>query len=286
MPSGDRSGHLSIVPEVAIDDIRMGHAALRMLVALGTYADQQGWCYPKQKTLSDRLGISRQSVSAALRELAEMGYIEIHAQYSQATGSRIESRYRIVMNVRVEPEFLRSATPDIAPHVKPELTTHVKPTFTYPPENFTGDVKPRLTPPVKATFTSIEERPKGTTQGNDPIDSPAVSDERVVFDYYRERVQPSARLCPTDKIRTRLKTFTVDELKRGIDHFADDAWWMENNGTRGAAWFFHSDARSEQFLNLKPRTALPSKPARGGSDPPRRKISEAARRAAAEWESL
>jgi hypothetical protein len=76
-----------------------------------------------------------------------------------------------------------------------------------------------------------------------------------VFDYYREYVQPDARVCPRDKILTRLKRFTVDELTQGIENFAGDYWWMDKNRTRGAAWFFHSDARSEQFLTMEPRAA-------------------------------
>jgi hypothetical protein len=77
-----------------------------------------------------------------------------------------------------------------------------------------------------------------------------------VWDYYRDEIQPDARVCPREKIRARLKRFEVDELTQGIENFAADAWWMAHNGTRGGAWFFHSDARSEQFLTMEPRAAL------------------------------
>lgn len=91
-----------------------------------------------------------------------------------------------------------------------------------------------------------------------PTDLPDID---AVFDYYKQKVQPAARNKPTDKIRLRLKTFTADELRTGIDHFAADAWWMETNASRGAAWFFHSDERIEGFLNMKPR-----KESRNGTD--------------------
>lgn len=85
--------------------------------------------------------------------------------------------------------------------------------------------------------------------------APAAAPEvREVFEHFRARVQPTARICPTDKIRNRLKRFSVEELKAGIDHFAADPWWMVHNGTRGAPWFFANDARSEQFLHLSPRS--------------------------------
>ncbi len=74
-----------------------------------------------------------------------------------------------------------------------------------------------------------------------------------VWDYYKAEIQPEARICPTDKIRARLKHFEVDELTQGIENFRDDAWCMAHNRTRGGAWFFHSDERSQQFLTMEPR---------------------------------
>ncbi len=74
-----------------------------------------------------------------------------------------------------------------------------------------------------------------------------------VWDFYKSEIQPEARLCPRDKILTRLKRFTPDELTIGIQNFRDDGWCMDHNRTRGGAWFFHSDARSEHFLTMEPR---------------------------------
>lgn len=91
---------------------------------------------------------------------------------------------------------------------------------------------------------------------SDPFDSdtpPDTSPVQVIFGHYKERIQPQAKLCPTDKIKARLKRFSEDELRTAIDHFAADGWWMEHNGTRGGGWFFHSDQRIEQFLLMTPR---------------------------------
>ena len=86
-----------------------------------------------------------------------------------------------------------------------------------------------------------------------PPTTPENQSAKALFEHYKARIQPNARLCPTDKIRARLKTFSVDELTQAIDRFAADAWWMEHNACRGAAWFFHSDSRIEQLINLIPR---------------------------------
>jgi len=255
MPRSGRSGTLSIIQAVAIDDCRVGAAELRVLVALGTYADAEGWCWPKQKQLAVRIGVTRQAVSKALRDLAEHGYIEIHEQHDEATGSQIASRYRIVMEFVLAPEHCRTPQPEIAGGQRQIA----------PPRNvsFTPPATPEIAPPATSEVAPIEERPKRTTQLNDPEDIPAESPERVLFDYYRSKIQPKVRINAPEKIRARLKRFTLDELKAGIDHFAADSWWMDNNATRGVAWFFESDKRSEQFLHLKPR---PAQPSRNGQD--------------------
>lgn len=251
MPRSSRSGTLSIIQAAAIDDRRMGASALRVLVALGTYADSDGWCWPKQRQLAARIGVTRQAVSRALLELESYGYIEIHRQHDEATGSQIASRYRVVMEFVLADEFRRTPQPDIAGGIKVALR---------PPQ---PDVAPPATPEIAPPATSDvapSKRPNTTTQKNDPIDIPADAPERVVFEYYRSKIQPAVRVNAPEKIRARLKTFSVEDLKRGIDNFAADAWWMEHNGTRGVAWFFHSDTRSEQFLNLTPRPAANATP--------------------------
>lgn len=74
----------------------------------------------------------------------------------------------------------------------------------------------------------------------------------ILFKNYRGQIIDC--MC-TDKalkkIFARLKTFTPAELSRAIKNFSNDKWWMEHNSHRGIAWFFNSDDRVEQFLNLK-----------------------------------
>ncbi len=76
-----------------------------------------------------------------------------------------------------------------------------------------------------------------------------------IFQYYRDAIQPHARICPTDKIRARLKRFQEEEILTAIRNFAADRWCMKHNGNRGAPWFFHSDARIEQYLLMGPGQA-------------------------------
>ncbi len=87
-------GRLTIFQAAAVDDPRLGHAAFRVLAALGAYSDPEGWCWPKQATLAERLRISQQAVSKSLRQLADLGYIEVHQQ-TDARGMRVGAKYRL-----------------------------------------------------------------------------------------------------------------------------------------------------------------------------------------------
>jgi hypothetical protein len=106
----------------------------------------------------------------------------------------------------------------------------------------------------------VDAPPSEIPEGDTP---PPVDRVLEVYQHFKERIQPNSRLCPRDKLRSRLKRFTAEELLLAIDHFADDSWWMENNATRGADWFFHSDHRIEQFVNMRPRPVAMRTPARG-----------------------
>lgn len=57
------------------------------------------------------------------------------------------------------------------------------------------------------------------------------------------------------KIEERLDQFHPEELKRSIKNFSENEWNMEKNKHRGPEWFFESESRVCEFLNLNP---LPS----------------------------
>ena len=101
-----------------------------------------------------------------------------------------------------------------------------------------------------------------------PKAEPDAPDVTAAFEAYRTAIQPKARLLPAarDKIKRRLNTYTLDELLQAVGNFAADAWYMQHNAHRGAAWFFHSDDRIEQFTNLVPRAQTDTDTRKDASD--------------------
>lgn len=91
------SGRWIILPARALDDseLRNHPAAYMVLCALSTYAStRDGWCFPSQRTISDRLGVSRQAVQQHIKKLKDLGYLEIHPQFKN--GQQVSSKYRII----------------------------------------------------------------------------------------------------------------------------------------------------------------------------------------------
>lgn len=75
-----------------------------------------------------------------------------------------------------------------------------------------------------------------------------------LYDIYSVNINSKSRLTSSaeKKITTRLKEYSYSELERAIMNFSRDTWWMKNNARRGVAWFFNSENRIDQFLNLEP----------------------------------
>jgi hypothetical protein len=206
------------------------------------------------------LGKTAQDAARALDGMVELGLLEV---VDDARLRFPESFYRHQTYIKGE----RRGTP------QPEPPTPPAPVESTPSEGEAQNSAEQRTSPQ----ASAEQRPtrapaqfsssssssllvSSSSSSPDGESAPADADvpgkpdvEREIYDYFKSRIAPLSRTFPRKRIAARLKKFSADELRQGIDHFVADAWWMEHNASRGADWFFDNDARSEQFLLLKPR---------------------------------
>lgn len=85
------------------------------------------------------------------------------------------------------------------------------------------------------------------------------SDEiKIVSNRYTALINEKAKLTDgaNRKIQSRLKNYSKEQLAEAMSKFSQDRWQMKHNAHRGMAWFFHSDDRIEQYINLKPRKGM------------------------------
>ncbi len=113
------SGHLAVIPARAVTDARVTPAALRVLLAIGSHTDRNGWCRVKEDTLATMIGVSRPAVSRQVSVLRKLGYVEV-----ERTGR--SSRYRVVLDVPEAAAMKPDVTSDISP-MKPDVTSEVTP---------------------------------------------------------------------------------------------------------------------------------------------------------------
>lgn len=93
----------------AVFDANLTPIDIRILAALGTYSDRQGWCYPAQSTLASRCNVARQSVVTSIKRLADLGYIQVTPQVTDK-GRQI-NLYRVVMDLSAPESVLEIADP-------------------------------------------------------------------------------------------------------------------------------------------------------------------------------
>ncbi len=88
------SGRFAIIPAWALDD-NLSPTTLMVLLTLSTYADDNGWCFPKVKTLAGRMECSDRTIQRSLTDLEKRGYLERHEQELE-DGRQTSNLYRIV----------------------------------------------------------------------------------------------------------------------------------------------------------------------------------------------
>ena len=104
------SARFSAVPRAAIDDDNLTHLDLLVLMALGCHTDEAGWCWPSQATLAKKARLSRNSVTASIRNLVKFGYVEV---FKPENGDLSKIRYRVILDTARAPA--ENVTQEVAP---------------------------------------------------------------------------------------------------------------------------------------------------------------------------
>jgi len=172
----------------------------------------QGWCYSSKENMAKFLGTSSATIFNNINKLIEKGLVEKDE----------ETKY-----LRTTKKWYENVI--VSDHK--EVLYPIKKLYTRPSRNFIPDYKETL-------------------YNNNNIDNNIYKD---IYASYKKKICKNAKLTRKArlKIRARLKEYSVEELKRAMDRFASNRWWMEHNANRGIAWWFHSEDRIEQFLKLK-----------------------------------
>jgi DNA-binding transcriptional MocR family regulator len=169
----------SIIPADAVMDRELSRLALHVLTALGTHADNNGWCIVKQKTLAERIGSTPNSIANALRELIKRGYVRSRQRHGM-NGVRLANLYQIVMDREPSEALVEDGISDAPPPSTdggyPHAQMGVPPTPTWGsnkndpslerPLSPVGDARRRARP-----SKSSKSKPANGSSGNPLVDT-------------------------------------------------------------------------------------------------------------------
>lgn len=287
------AGHARVMNDLSRSGL-LTRELLGTYTLIAGYAGLDGECWTPQTTLATQLGCSVRTLQRDIDALVEIGCLTERVRRESRDGSRgrayslsddwraklIDSHDTGVARLPVQD---RSHTTPVPKSHDTGVRSHTTPVSSL---KRTREKNPEkvvpVTPVLPAPESAADAAPAPTTSRvsvdasgrSAPPKSPARQraltpdvQARVteVWDYYRARIQPKARVYTASKIANRLRTFSVAEIKAGIDRFAADPWWMERCSGQGADWFFGNDAQVERWINLVPRATGATGGARTGT---------------------
>lgn len=179
--------------------------------------DPDGWIYKSKKDIQDETTLTRDQQDRIRKKLEKMGALETcKKQIKGAPTLHYRTNIDFLIDQMVETETRETHDSKSG---KPANQNSGKPANPLYTENTT-----------ETTPENIEN----------------------VLSFYQEKINKGTRM--TDKAKTklkaRLKTFTVEDIRLAIANFAADDWKMKNLAKNGLAWFLHSDDRIETYRNL------------------------------------
>jgi|DEB0MinimDraft_3_1074331.scaffolds.fasta_scaffold21447_4 predicted XRE-type DNA-binding protein len=145
---------LTIIPSRAISDPELTHTQLRVLCAIGSFTSKDQTAYPRQSTIAELLGITRQTVNQACKKLQEAGYLEIHNQFRE-DGAQSSNLYFVRLDPITSAELL-----DLTGGCRPSPTGGVSP-------RPTGGVKSRADRGCQPWADTINDSNKNDSIIND-----------------------------------------------------------------------------------------------------------------------
>ena len=106
----------------------------------------------------------------------------------------------------------------------------------------------------KVSETSGKFRPEDEDEGEGEGKGTIQEAIDEVFDYYKKTVQPKIGKLPghLKGIKKALKDFTIEQCKLACDNAMKDDFFLKNNKSKGAEWFFSTATRIERFIQQKP----------------------------------
>ena len=233
-----RSGRLSIIPAEAVFDDRLSRPELRVLCALGTFADREGRCWPATTTLAQKLGSTTRQIRRSLRRLEEFG----HVQTKRRPGQR--SFYTIALQGSDPGHPGSGVGPDPGHGSSGD-----------PGHGSSGVESNPGHPGSGGEDTQVPGTPDTQVPPNDPSNDP-LNDDAARYAFEGQVI----RLNGKDLETWRQRYHGIPDLEAELAGL--DSWYAGTDTKKGKGWFH----RAQRSLNEKHQERLAARQGSGGDD--------------------
>jgi DNA-binding Lrp family transcriptional regulator len=157
----------AMMPSDAIDDRELTLSDLRVLGVIGYHSGRKRPAWPKQATIAQRLGLSRETVNRSVRRLWRKGYIDIAHQFNEFGGQR-ESYYfvRTDPDAEVQPVEVKVRGKTLKLEKRVTQPSHRETSQRSVTDDDVPGVMPERRTPCDLQTSQLQEHPKGTSNKN------------------------------------------------------------------------------------------------------------------------
>lgn len=200
-----------------------------VLLKLADYADDEGICWPAQKTIADQTGLPRESVCRAVKRLAEQGFLSI--EHRSTPSGRLSNIYRLACGSERTLSDGGSHAKVTPRHTLSDASSH----------------KPSRDP-SEGKLESLPTKPESTESSN-RARAPAAKGAQKGEYAFRRRI---IRLTKADFEGWQKTYFTIADLRAKLESL--DCFYDQNlTGADRSKWFYRCSAAldKEHQANLK-----------------------------------
>lgn len=214
------------------------------------------WCYASKKTLADALGLTERTTFAIISKLIEKKIIE---QNPDTHHLKTTDLWYDTVEIYKEEEASWGMKKLHAP--RRNFIDHEESSYTMKKLHEESSYHHEETLPDHEESSYNKDKDNNKDINNKPpiIPQGGVGEVLEIFEFYKKKsgIQKSLLTdARKQKIKNRLKVFTLEEIKQAITNCYQDSFY---NGDNERGWranldyIFRSDEKLENLLNLTPR---------------------------------
>jgi len=232
-----------------LDDDRIS-GELNLLLRISSLTAEKGFCFASNDFFAEKLKMTTVNVSRKISKLKKLGYIEIEAE---KRGCQIIKRE--IRLTKMLTHGYQKCYSTVNKNVKDNNTSINN------NKNISKDIS-KDEQEIKTNSSSSLNGSSLKKEKENFAKEKESSEFKEIFDYFNKKA--SSRLKPTNgkrkQLNTRLKLFTMDEIKKAIDNWTTNEWIQENNFKGRWDSLFRSDDQLEKWVNQVNKSSQPPQP--------------------------